>query len=186
MNSPMMSHETLETIQRETFDYFIHEANPLNGLIRGQGPGRIASQHRRRGVGPGGLSGRRGARLHHPRRMPSNGRLRPCGSSATAPKEQESEATGYKGFYYHFLDMKTGKRVWKCELSTVDTRFLLAGMLTAAAYFTNDSADEQRNPHAGRRAVPARRLAMGPERRGDGHARLEAGERLSAVSLARL
>jgi hypothetical protein len=34
------------------------------------------------------------------------------------------EATGYKGFYHHFLDIKTGKRVWKCELSTVDTAFL--------------------------------------------------------------
>ena len=38
--------------------------------------------------------------------------------------------------------MKTGKRVWKCELSTVDTAFLLAGMLTAAAYFANETADE--------------------------------------------
>jgi hypothetical protein len=47
----------------------------------------------------------------------------------------DHDATGYKGFYYHFLDMKSGKRVWKCELSTVDTAFLLMGMLTAAAYF---------------------------------------------------
>ena len=45
------------------------------------------------------------------------------------------DATGYKGFYYHFLDMTTGKRAWNCELSTVDTTFLLAGMLTAASLF---------------------------------------------------
>ena len=38
--------------------------------------------------------------------------------------------------------MNTGKRVWKSELSTVDSAFLLAGMLTAAAYFQDDSADE--------------------------------------------
>jgi len=44
------------------------------------------------------------------------------------------------GFYYHFLDMETGRRAWQCELSTVDTTILLAGMLTAAAYF--DAASE--------------------------------------------
>jgi hypothetical protein len=38
--------------------------------------------------------------------------------------------------------MKTGRRVWKCELSTVDSAFLLAGMLTAAAYFDHDDAAE--------------------------------------------
>ena len=54
------------------------------------------------------------------------------------------DATGYKGFYYHFLDMKTGQRAWRCELSTVDTGFLLAGALTAGAYFERDTQDECR------------------------------------------
>src|ERR1041385_3859401 len=39
--------------------------------------------------------------------------------------------------------MKTGNRVWKCELSTIDTAFLLAGMLEAAAYFHKDNPDER-------------------------------------------
>jgi len=52
------------------------------------------------------------------------------------------DATGYKGCYYHFLDMKTGRRAWRCELSTVDTGFLQAGALTAAAYFDRDAPDE--------------------------------------------
>jgi len=51
--------------------------------------------------------------------------------------------TGYKGFYYHFLDMITGARAGQCELSTVDTSFLLAGMLAAAVYFDQDSEAEQ-------------------------------------------
>ncbi|MEO7114771.1 MAG: hypothetical protein ABIZ18_02810, partial [Caldimonas sp.] len=55
----------------------------------------------------------------------------------------DADASGYKGFYYHFLDMASGKRAWKCELSTVDTAFLLAGMLTAAAYFSGDTTDER-------------------------------------------
>ncbi|MEO5649497.1 MAG: glucoamylase family protein, partial [Ginsengibacter sp.] len=45
------------------------------------------------------------------------------------------DATGYKGFYYHFLDMKTGRRVWESELSTIDTAFFLAGALAAVQYF---------------------------------------------------
>ena len=47
----------------------------------------------------------------------------------------QPDATGYKGFYYHFLDMRTGKRVWQCELSLVDTALLMAGMLVAGCYF---------------------------------------------------
>ena len=55
----------------------------------------------------------------------------------------EADATGYKGFYYHFLDMKTGRRAWDCELSTVDTGFLVAGFLTVATYFDRDDEGER-------------------------------------------
>lgn len=60
-----------------------------------------------------------------------------------SPHGPEPDSTGHKGFYYHFLDMETGRRVWDCELSTVDTGFLLAGILTVATYFDHDTADEQ-------------------------------------------
>ncbi|TIP97327.1 MAG: hypothetical protein E5X57_37430, partial [Mesorhizobium sp.] len=50
--------------------------------------------------------------------------------------------TGHKGFYYHFLDMRTGLRAWRCELSVVDTALLMAGVLAAGAYFTGDTDDE--------------------------------------------
>ena len=60
-----------------------------------------------------------------------------------SPQGPEPDATGYKGFYYHFLDMNTGRRAWLCELSTIDTTFLLAGMLTAGIYFDAHTADEQ-------------------------------------------
>lgn len=50
--------------------------------------------------------------------------------------------TGYKGFFYHFLDMNTGHRFAQCELSTVDTTLLVSGMLFAARWFDGDEADE--------------------------------------------
>src|SRR5690606_31836540 len=60
-----------------------------------------------------------------------------------SPHGPEPDATGYKGFYYHFLDMKTGRRVWNCALSTIDSAFLFAGMLACAAYFDADTEDER-------------------------------------------
>ena len=38
--------------------------------------------------------------------------------------------------------MKSGRRVWQCELSTIDSAFLFAGMLTCAAYFDGDTEEE--------------------------------------------
>ncbi len=53
------------------------------------------------------------------------------------------EATGYKGFYYHFLDMDSGTRVWQSELSMIDTALLISGMLTARSYFKVNSDEER-------------------------------------------
>src|SRR3954453_5994602 len=39
------------------------------------------------------------------------------------------------GHFYHFLDMPTGGRVWKCEVSNIDTALLMAGVLTVRQYY---------------------------------------------------
>lgn len=39
------------------------------------------------------------------------------------------------GFFYHFVDMRTGKRVWGSEASSIDTALLVAGALLAAQYY---------------------------------------------------
>lgn len=39
------------------------------------------------------------------------------------------------GHFYHFLDMHTGKRVWNCEVSNIDTALLMAGVLTVRQHF---------------------------------------------------
>ena len=54
---------------------------------------------------------------------------------------------GYKGFFYHFLDMETGHRFGRTELSTVDTSLLVAGMLFCARWFDGDHADEAEIRH---------------------------------------
>ena len=55
-----------------------------------------------------------------------------------SPQGEAGDVTGYKGFFYHFLDMQTGRRADASELSTIDTTFLLSGALAAAAYFDRD------------------------------------------------
>lgn len=44
-----------------------------------------------------------------------------------------------RGWFFHFLNRKTGERVWKCELSSIDTALLLAGVLTARQCFKGDA-----------------------------------------------
>ncbi len=50
---------------------------------------------------------------------------------------------GYKGFFYHFIDMKTGLRYQQVELSTIDTGLLITGILSAQTYFDQDNETEK-------------------------------------------
>ena len=126
---------TLDTLQRQTFDYFIHEANPANGLVPDKTqpgcPASIAAVGLALSAYPVAVERGFLTRADAVARTLATLRFFAGSEQGRAP-----DATGYKGFYYHFLALDTGRRAWKCELSTVDTGFLLAGMLTAAAYFT--------------------------------------------------
>jgi hypothetical protein len=42
------------------------------------------------------------------------------------------------GWFYHWMDVKTGTREWQSEISSIDTALLLAGVLTARQYFNTD------------------------------------------------
>jgi hypothetical protein len=57
--------------------------------------------------------------------------------------DQPQNVAGYKGFFYHFLKIPAGTREWNCELSTIDTALLLAGVLFCQSYFGQNSNDEQ-------------------------------------------
>ena len=140
-----LTHENdkmLESLQQETFEYFLHEDNPANGLVadktRAGWPASIAAVGLALASYPVGVE-----RGFCTRDNAIKKTLTALRFFRNSPQGTEADATGYKGFYYHFLDMKTGRRAWKCELSTVDSAFLLAGMLTAAAYFDRDSEAEQ-------------------------------------------
>lgn len=42
------------------------------------------------------------------------------------------------GWFYHWLDAKSGERRWTSEVSSIDTALLVAGVLTVGQYFRDD------------------------------------------------
>lgn len=141
MSRPAVSEGALEELQRLTFGYFLEETNPANGLVpdntRGDSHCSIAA------VGLALASYAIGVeRGFIPRARAIERTLTTLRFFLDSEQSEAPDATGYRGFYYHFLDMKTGRRAWKSELSTIDTTFLLAGALLAASYFDGESAEE--------------------------------------------
>jgi len=139
---PASNQEMLDSLQRDAFEYFLLENNRANGLVRDKtqtdAPASIAAVGFALSAYPVGVERSWMTRAEAIERTLAAMRFFWTSEQGTAPN-----ATGYKGFYYHFLDMTTGRRAGRCELSTVDSAFLLAGMLTAASYFDQDCADEQ-------------------------------------------
>ena len=132
--------DELESLQRETLRYFLRETNPRNGLVLDKTaldwPASIAATGLALAAYP--VAVERGLITRTAAIEIVLATLRFFWNSRQGP---EPDATGYHGFYYHFLDMQTGQRAWQCELSTVDSTILLAGALTAGAYF--DAATTQ-------------------------------------------
>ena len=142
VNKQGTDEEMLNLLQCETFEYFALEMNPDTGLVADKtepgSPASIAA------VGMAISCYIVAVQNGYMRREDAIDRvLTVLRFFHNSHQGQEADATGYKGFYYHFLDMKTGKRVWESELSTIDTAILFAGVLSACYYFTGDAAKEK-------------------------------------------
>lgn len=131
----------LDALQHAAFGYFVEAANPANGLIadnsRPNAPVSIAVVGFALSVYP--VAVERGWMARADALERSLAALRFFRDS---DQSGSAEATGYNGFYYHFLDIHSGARVWRCELSMIDTALLIAGALTARMYFSSNAADE--------------------------------------------
>ncbi len=53
-----------------------------------------------------------------------------------------SETPNVKGFYYHFIDWRTGARAWQSEVSSIDTAILLCGVLSCRQHFADHEIQE--------------------------------------------
>ena len=133
--------ETLEDLQRKAFRYFEHHVLP-NGLVldstRPGQPASIAAVGFALSCYPVAIERgfiRRATGLKHT--------LAALKFFDEADQSGAPDGVGHHGFFYHFLDPATATRAWKCEISTIDTTLLLAGVIMAAAYFDGDSAHER-------------------------------------------
>lgn len=137
-----MGHVELHQLQQDTFDYFLKEVNPSNGLIpdntRKGAPVSIAVVGLALAAYPVGVERRFLSRTEAIKRT-----LTTLRGFWNSPQGEQSDARGYKGFYYHFLDIQTGRRTWNCELSMIDSTVLFAGALTCAMYFDRDTTEER-------------------------------------------
>jgi hypothetical protein len=136
-----ISDSALHRLQRSTFAYFLKKANPDNGLVadstRQGTPCSIAV------VGLALTSYLIGVERGFLSRREAIGRVLATLRTFGDVSETRQAAAGYRGFYYHFLDMQTASRAWNSELSTIDTTFLLAGALACAMYFDRATPDEK-------------------------------------------
>lgn len=130
---PRGSRPFLEDLERTSLRFFLEGAHPRTGQVLdrkradGEGDSRGVASIAATGFG---LTALCIAERH--------GWLRPA-----AARDQVLRTLRYlrhemghvRGFFYHFHDWATGERIWKCELSSIDTAILLCGALCCRAHF---------------------------------------------------
>jgi hypothetical protein len=133
----------LDTLQQRTFGFFWETTNPRNGLVPDRWPTPSFSSVAAVGFGltayPVGVERGWITREQAAERVLTT--LRFLWNAPQGP--QPSGTTGYRGFFYHFLDMQTGHRHGTVELSTIDTALMLAGALFCQEYFDREDGRER-------------------------------------------
>lgn len=140
---PARQQALVDDLQRRSFDWFWQSGNPQNGLLPDSWPSQSFSSIA--AVGFGLTAYGIGVERHYITREQAVERtLATLRFFANAPQNaSEDDASGYHGFFYHFLDMHSGKRFARwTELSSVDTTLLLGGVLFAQSYYDRDTPQE--------------------------------------------
>src|SRR4026209_2818606 len=132
----------LDTLEGRTFDWFWERTDNNNGLTPDRWPTKSFSSVAAIGFAltayPVGVE-----RGYVTRSAAAQRTLNTLRFMYNAPQgSQPTNVTGYKGFFYHFLDMQTGYRFERVELSTIDTSLLLGGILFCQSYFTGTDPTE--------------------------------------------
>ncbi len=132
--------EFLEDLERRSFQYFWEQSDAQTGLVldRARTDG-LPHDERHRNVASIAATGfgltaiciaaERGWIKPHEARA----RVR---SSLSFFAER---APHKRGWFYHWMDWRTGARAWNSEVSSIDTALLLSGILTARQYFSDDA-----------------------------------------------
>ncbi len=125
---------TLETVQHKAFDFFWNESDPKTGLTKDRArnlPGKADTYT----VASIAATGYALAALPVGVTHGWVSRKAAYGRALTTLRFVRDRMENNHGFYFHFVDKATGARVWKCELSSVDTALLLMGARVAGDYW---------------------------------------------------
>jgi hypothetical protein len=132
-------HTFLEDLQQRSFQYFLEQADPNTGLVADRAradASALDENHRNVGsiasTGFGLTALCIGAERLWIDRMKARERTR------NTLRFFAERAYQQHGWFYHWLDTKTGERRWNSEVSSIDTALLLGGVLTARQYFRDD------------------------------------------------
>src|SRR5438093_9839240 len=132
----------LDTLERRTFEWFWDLSDPRTGLTPDRWPTRSFVSVSATGFAltayPIGAERGWVSRSHAAQRTLATLRFLWSARQDTAA----AGATGYRGFFYHFLDPTNGTRFEDVELSTIDTALLLAGALFCGTYFDRAAGAE--------------------------------------------
>jgi len=132
----------LDYVQQANFDYFWYEANPANGLVPDRTATGSACSIAAEGFGLTAI----GIGIDHGWISRTQGVARVLTALNTFLQGTQGTNTfgtiGYNGWFYHFLDMNTALRSPNSELSSIDTIWLLTGILYAKQYFNGTNSDE--------------------------------------------
>lgn len=131
-----------DDIEQRAFNFFWETTNPQNGLVQDRFPTPAFASVAAVGFGltayPIGV-----VRGYITREQARQRVLATLRFFYAAPQGSAGQGmTGYKGFFYHFLDMQSGARFETVELSTIDTALFVAGVLFCQSYFDGADAAE--------------------------------------------
>jgi hypothetical protein len=132
----------LDDVERRSFQYFWDLADPRTLLVPDRAPTPSFSSIAAVGFGltAYGIGAERGYVTREQAAERTLATLRSLLAMRQGPEPRG--VSGYKGFFYHFLDMRTAERFQTVELSTVDTSLLMAGVLFAQSYFDRGDPTE--------------------------------------------
>ena len=128
----------LEDIERRGVLYFWEQSDPATGLVRdradadGRSAGTDHDIASLAATGFGLVAMCIGAEHGWIPRDQALGRVR------IALRFFATRAYQQHGWFYHWMEVTTGKRRWNSEISSIDTSYLLGGILTAAQCFSDD------------------------------------------------
>lgn len=122
----------LEELERSSFLYFRECAHPRTGLVKDRDKATGATNARVASIAATGF-GLSAWCVADERRWVSRGEA--VHHVANTLRFIAREFQHERGFYFHFIEWRTGERVWNCELSSIDTAILLCGALTCRAHF---------------------------------------------------